>query len=97
MSNYYAPCFYRIDFVVIPSFVELPWLYDDVISSGEFQNGKFLVKLETNNVPSISWKALHYSYQIHNILTVEAAHNHRMTQSEVIAPAISNMPIFVKE
>ena len=29
--------------------------------------------------------------------TVEAAHNHRMTQSGVIAPAISNMPIFVKE
>ena len=26
MSNYYAPCFYRIDFVVIPSSIELPWL-----------------------------------------------------------------------
>ena len=25
MSNYYAPCFYRIDFVVIPSYIELPW------------------------------------------------------------------------
>ena len=25
MSNCYAPCFYRIDFVVIPSYVELPW------------------------------------------------------------------------
>ena len=24
MSNYYAPCFYRIDFVVIPSYIELP-------------------------------------------------------------------------
>ena len=26
MSNYYAPCFYRIDFVVIPSYMELPCL-----------------------------------------------------------------------
>ena len=24
MSNYYAPCFYRIDSVVIPSYIELP-------------------------------------------------------------------------
>ena len=24
MSNYYAPCFYRINFVVIPSYIELP-------------------------------------------------------------------------
>ena len=27
MSNYYAPCFYRIDFVVIPCYIELSWLY----------------------------------------------------------------------
>ena len=26
MCNYYAPCFYRIGFVVIPSYIELPWL-----------------------------------------------------------------------
>ena len=25
MSNYYAPYFYRIDFTVIPSYIELPW------------------------------------------------------------------------
>ena len=25
MNNYYAPCFYRIDFVVIPSYIELTW------------------------------------------------------------------------
>ena len=25
MSNNYAPCFYRIDFVVIPFNIELPW------------------------------------------------------------------------
>ena len=25
MSNYYVPCFYRIDFAVIPSYIELPW------------------------------------------------------------------------
>ena len=24
MSNYYTPCFYRIDFVVIPSYIDLP-------------------------------------------------------------------------
>ena len=24
MSNYYTPCFYRINFVVIPSYIELP-------------------------------------------------------------------------
>ena len=24
MRNYYAPCFYRIDFVVIPCYIELP-------------------------------------------------------------------------
>ena len=24
MSNYYEPCFYRIDFDVIPSYIELP-------------------------------------------------------------------------
>ena len=27
MSNYYAPCFYRIDFVVIPSYIKLPCSY----------------------------------------------------------------------
>ena len=26
MSNYYAPCFYRIHFVGIPSYIELPWI-----------------------------------------------------------------------
>ena len=25
MNNYYAPCFNRNDFVVIPSYIELPW------------------------------------------------------------------------
>ena len=25
IGNYYAPCFYRIDLVVIPSYLELPW------------------------------------------------------------------------
>ena len=27
MNNYYEPCFYRIDFVVIPSDIELPWFF----------------------------------------------------------------------
>ena len=31
MSNYYAPCFYRIDFVVIPSYIELPCLHTSFI------------------------------------------------------------------
>ena len=26
MSNNYAPCFNKIDFVVIPSYIELTWL-----------------------------------------------------------------------
>ena len=26
MSNYYAPCFYRIGFAVIPSYIELPFI-----------------------------------------------------------------------
>ena len=26
MSNNYVPCLNRIDFVVIPSYVELPWI-----------------------------------------------------------------------
>ena len=29
MSNYYATCFYRINFVVIASYIELPWYYRD--------------------------------------------------------------------
>ena len=27
MSNYYEPCFYRIDFDAIPSYIELPCIY----------------------------------------------------------------------
>ena len=27
MSNYYAPCFYRINFFVILSYIELPWFH----------------------------------------------------------------------
>ena len=27
MNNYYEPCFYRIDFVVIPSDIGLPWFF----------------------------------------------------------------------
>ena len=27
MSNYYAPCFYIIDFVIIPFYIELPWSF----------------------------------------------------------------------
>ena len=25
LLTYYTPCFYRIDFVVIPFYIELPW------------------------------------------------------------------------
>ena len=31
MSNYYAPCFYRIDVVVIPSYIELPWRKEMIV------------------------------------------------------------------
>ena len=31
MSNNYAPCFYRIDFVGIPSCIELPWRKEMVV------------------------------------------------------------------
>ena len=27
MSNYNAPCFYRIDFIVVPSYIELPLIF----------------------------------------------------------------------
>ena len=27
MSNYYAPCFYKIEFFVIPSYIELPCFF----------------------------------------------------------------------
>ena len=37
MSNYYAPWFYRINFVVILSYIELPWFipYDIAIRNGK--------------------------------------------------------------
>ena len=34
MHSYYAPCFYRTDFVVIPSYVELPW-YQILFTQGK--------------------------------------------------------------
>ena len=33
MSNYYAPCFYRIDLVVIPSYIVLPWENGDIFAT----------------------------------------------------------------
>ena len=30
MNNYYGPCFYRIDFVVIPSYVKLSWFQERI-------------------------------------------------------------------
>ena len=35
MSNYYVPCVYRIDFVVIPSYIELPWYFELITDSLE--------------------------------------------------------------
>ena len=35
MSNYRAPCFYRIYFVAIPSYIELPWI-DEIIMLRKF-------------------------------------------------------------
>ena len=30
MNNYYGPCFCRIDFVVIPSYVKLSWFQERI-------------------------------------------------------------------
>ena len=43
MSNYYAPCFYKIDFDVIPSYIELPWFNIRKAMSKEVDNGVFVV------------------------------------------------------
>ena len=32
MSNYHVPCFYRINFVVIPSYIELPWWHEHYVN-----------------------------------------------------------------
>ena len=39
MSNYYALCFYRIDFFVIPSYIELPWIYQRLVTVAVSFNG----------------------------------------------------------
>ena len=36
MNNYYAPCFYRINFVIIPSYIELPWFMFDCRDGAHF-------------------------------------------------------------
>ena len=38
MSSNYAPCFNRIDFVVIASYIELPWLYKEKSKSKVFKS-----------------------------------------------------------
>ena len=40
-EQHYAPCFYRIDFAVIPSYIELPWLSQG-ISFKSFLNSSWL-------------------------------------------------------
>ena len=42
MSNYYSPSFYRIDFVVIPSYIELCWIKQEVSEA----SGKEIKKRE---------------------------------------------------
>ena len=50
MSNCYVPCFYRIDFVVIPSHIVLPWLKSNSTKTypGKFQ---FMVLKVKNIAP----------------------------------------------
>ena len=45
MSNYYEPCFYRVDFDVIPSYIELPWChhFDGIIKIKDFDFDNILL------------------------------------------------------
>ena len=61
MSNYYAPCFYRIDFVVNPSYIELP-CNDTVHKKLSFPLGSYAVSygLGRNYRRSPEWKTLFF-------------------------------------
>ena len=41
MSNHYAPCFIRIDFVVIPYYIELPGLQSALSAKEDLEYGHF--------------------------------------------------------
>ena len=41
MSNYHAPRFYRIDFIVIPSYIELPWYIFIILHCPRFSSSKY--------------------------------------------------------
>ena len=46
MSNYYEPWFYRIDFDVIPSYIELPWPNES--NYGLIKEENFTIALSKN-------------------------------------------------
>ena len=56
MSNYPTPCFYRIGFVVITSYIELPWSYE---TSQELEN-----KQSENESATLTENEAHQSKQI---------------------------------
>ena len=54
MNNYYAPCFYRIEFVVIHSYIELPW--KEVLCSlraKNLLNSNDIAESEENGIPNL--------------------------------------------
>ena len=60
MSNYYVPCFNRIDFVVIPSYIELPWY---ILSYVSYSIDIYIVAIKNiRNMHAVS------TYQIADIL-----------------------------
>ena len=74
MSNYYAPCFYIIDFVVIPFYIELPCTNIDLFRLNTqflLNNKSFLkvnavihyrtIKIRNNRLMKISQFKLNYS------------------------------------
>ena len=71
MSNYYAPCFYRIDFFVIPSYLELPCFKaqkaccrfaDFIIFSGEWVSLTLLLGFKTLTKIKLPWEKFPVSY-----------------------------------
>ena len=69
ISNYYAPCFYRLYFFAIPSYLELPWY-----KLSNYDNNKFILLLRKGIYPyefMNGWENFkNYLYLKKNIFTV---------------------------
>ena len=78
MSNNYAPCFSRIDFAVIPSFIELPCYIqvyktnDQVIADRTgFLIYKFSSEMdEEDKLPNIYWTSKLHPFKVKLIIAV---------------------------